>query len=58
MKENGPVYILMIIFVLIATFIFGCIVNTSQWQNEAVKVGVAEWVADQNGKARFRFKTK
>jgi hypothetical protein len=58
MNDNGPVYILMIIFVLIATFIFGGIVNTSQWQNEAVKVGVAEWVADQNGKARFRFKTK
>jgi hypothetical protein len=58
MNNNGPVYILMILFALIVSFIFGCIVNTSQWQNEAVKVGVAEWVADQNGKARFRFKTK
>lgn len=58
MKENGPVYILMMIFALIVSFIFGGIVNTYQWQNEAVKVGVAEWVADQNGKARFRFKTK
>ena len=58
MNENGPVYILMMIFVLIATFIFGCIVNTYQWQNEAVKVGVAEWVADENGDAKFQFKTK
>ena len=58
MNDNGPVYILMILFALIVSFIFGGIVNTSQWQNEAVKVGVAEWVADQNGDAKFQFKTK
>jgi len=58
MNENGPVYILMIIFVLIATFIFGGAVSGSQWQKEAVKAGVAEWVADKDGNARFRFKTK
>jgi hypothetical protein len=58
MNNNGPVYILMMIFALIVSFIFGGIVNTTQWQNEAVKVGVAEWIADANGKARFRFKTK
>lgn len=58
MNENGPVYILMFIFVLIATFIFGGAVSGYQWQKEAVKAGVAEWVADQNGNARFRFKTK
>jgi hypothetical protein len=58
MNENGPVYILMIIFVLIATFIFGGAVSGSQWQKEAVKAGVAEWVADANGDAKFQFKTK
>ncbi len=58
MNENGPVYILMILFALIVSFIFGCIVNTSQWQKEAVKAGVAEWVADANGDAKFQFKTK
>jgi hypothetical protein len=58
MNENGPVYILMIIFVLIATFIFGGAVSGYQWQKEAVKVGVAEWVADANGDAKFQFKTK
>jgi hypothetical protein len=58
MKENGPVYILMMIFVLIATFIFGGAVNGDQWQKEAVKAGVAEWVADENGDAKFQFKTK
>ena len=58
MKENGPVYILMLIFVLIATFIFGGATSGYQWQKEAVKAGVAEWVADANGNARFRFKTK
>ena len=58
MKENGPVYILMMIFVLIATFIFGGAVSGYQWQREAVKAGVAEWVADKDGNARFRFKTK
>ncbi len=58
MNENGPVYILMITFVLIATFIFGGAVSGSQWQKEAVKAGVAEWVADANGDAKFQFKTK
>ena len=58
MNENGPVYILMMIFVLIATFIFGGAFNGYQWQKEAVKAGVAEWVADKDGDARFRFKTK
>ncbi len=48
----------MMIFVLIATFIFGGAVNGSQWQKEAVKAGVAEWVADENGDAKFQFKTK
>jgi len=58
MKENGPVYILMMIFVLIAIFIFGGAVSGHQWQKEAVKAGVAEWVADANGDAKFQFKTK
>jgi hypothetical protein len=58
MNENGPVYILMMIFVLIATFIFGGAVNGYQWQKEAVKAGAAEWVADENGDAKFQFKTK
>ncbi len=58
MNENGPVYILMMIFVLIATFIFGGAVNVYQWQKEAVKAGVAEWVADESGDAKFQFKTK
>ena len=48
----------MLIFVLIATFIFGGAVNGYQWQKEAVKAGVAEWVADANGDAKFQFKTK
>ncbi len=58
MKENIPVFIMMIIFVLIATFIFGGAVSGYQWQKEAVKAGVAEWVADANGDAKFQFKTK
>ena len=58
MKENGPVYLLMILFALIAFFLFGGAVSGSQWQKEAVKAGVAEWVADVNGKAKFQFKTK
>jgi hypothetical protein len=58
MKENGPVYILMMIFVLIATFIIGGAASGYQWQKEAVKAGVAEWVADANGDAKFQFKTK
>jgi hypothetical protein len=58
MNENGPVYILMMIFVLIAIFIVGGAVSGYQWQKEAVKAGVAEWVADQNGNAKFQFKTK
>ncbi len=58
MNDNGPVYILMLIFVLIATYIFGSATSGYQWQKEAVKVGVAEWVADENGDAKFQFKTK
>jgi hypothetical protein len=58
MNENNPVYILMIIFVLIATYIFGSATSGYQWQKEAVKAGVAEWVADANGDAKFQFKTK
>ena len=58
MKENGPVYTLMLIFVLIATYIFGSVTGGYQWQKEAVKAGVAEWVADENGDAKFQFKTK
>ena len=58
MKENGPVYILMMIFALIVSFIIGGVFNGSQWQTEAVKAGVAEWVADENGDAKFKFKTK
>ena len=48
----------MMIFVLIAIFIFGGAVSGYQWQKEAVKAGVAEWVADKDGDAKFRFKTK
>jgi hypothetical protein len=50
----APVYILF----TIAAFIIGGIFSGIQWQKEAVKAGVAEWVADADGNAKFQFKTK
>ena len=54
----APIYILFVIFVLIVAFIVGGVFNGVQWQKEAVKAGVAEWVADADGNAKFQFKTK
>jgi hypothetical protein len=54
----APVYILFVVFVFISAFLIGGIFNVTQWQKEAVKAGVAEWVADANGDAKFQFKTK
>lgn len=54
----APVYILFTVFVFIAAFIIGGIFSGIQWQKEAIKTGVAEWVADANGDAKFQFKTK
>jgi hypothetical protein len=53
-----PVFILFVVFVFIAAFIIGGIFSGIQWQKEAIKTGVAEWVADANGDAKFQFKTK
>lgn len=53
-----PVFILFVVFVFISAFIIGGIFNVTQWQKEAIKAGVAEWVADANGDAKFQFKTK
>ena len=54
----APVYILFAVFVFIAAFIIGGIFSGIQWQKEAVKAGVAEWVATESGSAKFRYKTK
>jgi hypothetical protein len=54
----APVYILFVVFVFISAFLIGGIFNITQWQKEAVKAGVAEWVADANGDAKLQFKTK
>lgn len=54
----APVYILFVVFVFISAFIIGGIFSGIQWQKEAVKAGVAEWVADAGGNAKFQFKTK
>ena len=53
-----PIFILFVVFVFISAFIIGGIFNVTQWQKEAIKAGVAEWVADANGDAKFQFKTK
>jgi len=53
-----PVFILFVVFVFISAFIIGGIFNVTQWQKEAIKAGVAEWVANANGDAKFQFKTK
>jgi len=58
MRDNGPVYILMLFFVLILSYLMGGFIMEEQWQKRAVKAGVAEWVADANGDAKFQFKTK
>ena len=53
-----PVFILFVVFVVISAFIIGGVFNEDQWQKKAVKAGVAEWVADASGDAKFQFKTK
>lgn len=64
-SESAGVGIAIIIaavwVIALVTLRLGAIQEQKQngdWQEEAVKAGVAEWVADVNGKAKFQFKTK
>jgi hypothetical protein len=58
MNENFPIIIVMAGLIFLFGFVAGGALNGSQWQSQAVKAGVAEWVADANGDAKFQFKTK
>jgi hypothetical protein len=56
MNENFVIIFVMGGLIFLFGFVAGGALSGSQWQSQAVKAGVAEWVADQNGNAKFQFK--
>jgi hypothetical protein len=57
MNENVPILAIVGGLIFLFGFVAGGALTGSQWQSEAVKAGVAEWMADQNGNAKFQFKS-
>jgi hypothetical protein len=58
MNDNAPIILGMAFFIFLFGFLAGSKIMDKQWQKDAIKAGVAEWVADENGNAKFEFKTK
>ncbi len=58
MNENFPIIFVMGGLIFLFGFVAGGALSGSQWQSQAVKAGAAEWIADENGNAKFQFKTK
>lgn len=58
MNDNAPIIFVIGVFIFLIGFLAGSGTMDTQWQKDAIKVGVAEWVADENGNAEFKFKTK
>jgi hypothetical protein len=58
MNDNAPIIFVMAVFIFLFGFLAGSGIMDTQWKKDAIKAGVAEWVADENGDAEFKFKTK
>jgi len=56
--NNDPIFVIFAVLIFLAGLAVGAAITEPSFQRQAVKVGVAEWVADKDGNARFRFKTK
>lgn len=53
---NNDVIFAVLIF--LAGLAVGAAITEPSFQRQAVKAGVAEWIASESGSAEFRFKTK
>jgi hypothetical protein len=58
MNDNAPIMFGMGFFIFLFGFLAGSGIMDTQWQKDAIKAGVAEWVADADGNAEFQFKTE
>lgn len=58
MKEDNSLIYVMGFLIFIFGILFGNFLGMAQIEKDAVKAGVAEWVADEGGGAQFQFKTK
>lgn len=56
--NNDPIFVIFAVLIFLAGLAVGAAITEPSFQRQAVKAGVAEWVADKDGNARFRFKTK
>jgi len=58
MGENNSVIYVIGFLIFVFGILFGNFLGMAQREKDAVKAGVAEWVADKDGNAKFQFKTK
>jgi len=58
MKEDNSVIYVIVFLAFIFGILFGNLLGMAQIEKNAVKAGVAEWVAGEGGGAEFKFKTK
>jgi len=58
MGENNSVIYVMGFLIFVFGTLFGNFLGMAQREKDAIKAGVAEWVADADGNAKFQFKTK
>ena len=59
MRDDGPIIVLIVIGVLLACLAsnrIGFVDAIDKVKLEAIQAGVAEWVADTNGKPQFKWK--
>jgi hypothetical protein len=58
MGENNSVIYVIGFLIFVFGILFGNFLGMAQREKDAVKAGVAAWVADKDGNAQFQFKTE
>ncbi len=58
MKHEDMGIIMFGVLIFLAGLVIGAAITEPSFQRQAVKAGVAEWVATESGSAEFRYKTK
>ena len=58
MKHEDIGIFILVVLVFLAGLAIGAAITEPSFQRQAVKAGVAEWVAAESGSAEFRYKTK
>jgi len=56
MNDNWPPLVVGFIAFLVVSWVIGFSMGEKKTQQEAVRANVAEWIVDQDGYVKFKFK--